>query len=129
MSEKSNLEAFKELREKLLTEYKTKELELATMRKELEEIGIIVVGGKGSAAASRSSSAGRRTGKRGKRVQLDEAAVIKFFGNKELGYKEVAERFGKSEQTTKIWLDKSSKFSRRNEDSKNKKSKVLYKVK
>ena|ERR1700733_501407 len=68
-------------------------------------------------------------GATGKRTPIDEADVIKFFGEKELGYAEVAAHVGKGDQTVKKWLDGNRKFTKRNEDPKNKKSKVLYKVK
>jgi hypothetical protein len=64
-----------------------------------------------------------------KRTPINEDEVIKFFGDKELGYVEVANRVGKGPQTVKKWLESNSKFSKRKEDPKNKKSKVLYKVK
>jgi hypothetical protein len=63
------------------------------------------------------------------RTPINEDDVIKYLGEKELGYAEVAAHVGKSDQTVKKWLDGNKKFSKRNVDPKNKKSKVLYKVK
>jgi len=63
------------------------------------------------------------------RTPINEDDVIKFFGEKELGYEDVAAHVGKSAGTVKKWLDGNKKFSKRNENPKNKKSKVLYKVK
>lgn len=63
------------------------------------------------------------------RTPINEDEVIKFFGDKELGYEEVAKSVGKGNQTVKKWLDGNKKFSKRNVDPKNSKSKVLYKVK
>jgi hypothetical protein len=135
MSEKSEIESFKAAKERLLLAYNTKQLELQTMRKELIAVGLITDDGtptrktkkaKAPKASTKAKKAGR---KRGKNVKLDEAAVLKFIGDKEVGYAEVAKHFKKSPQTTKIWMDKCGKLSKRHEDPKNKKSKVLYKVK
>jgi len=69
------------------------------------------------------------TGEPVKRTPIDEAKVIEFFADKELGYLDVAANVGKSGQTVKKWLDSNKKFSRRNENPKNEKSKVLHKLK
>ncbi len=79
------------------------------------------------AASKTVKKAGRKKGT--KQVKLVEADVLKFISSKEVGYKDVASHFKKSDQTTKLWLDKCKALSKRNEDPKNKKSKVLYKVK
>jgi len=63
------------------------------------------------------------------RTPINEDEVIKFFGDKEYGYAEVAKFVGKSAGTVKKWLDGNKRFSKRNENPKNEKSKVLYKVK
>lgn len=69
-------------------------------------------------------------GTRKKQTPIVEADVIKLLGDKELGYKEVAKGIGGNPQTVKKWLDANKKqISKRNENPKNAKSKVLYKVK
>jgi len=63
------------------------------------------------------------------RTPIDEAAVIKFVGDKALGYAEIATELGRNPQTVKKWLDANKKFSKQKEDPKNPRSKVSYKVK
>jgi hypothetical protein len=93
--------------------------QLATLEAELKPFGLLLP----------KIKAGRSTAEPVPRTPIDEAKVIEFFGNKELGYAEVAAHVGKSDQTVKKWLDNNKKFTKRNEDPKNKKSKVFYKVK
>jgi (p)ppGpp synthase/HD superfamily hydrolase len=94
--------------------------ELAALEAELKSFGLKLP--KLSKKATVSATPTTRT-------PINEDEVIKFFGDKEIGYAEVAAHVGKSEQTVKKWLDGNKKFSKRNENPKNKKSKVLYKVK
>jgi (p)ppGpp synthase/HD superfamily hydrolase len=94
--------------------------QLATLEAELKSFGLKLPKVKAERLASVEPV---------KRTPIDEAKVIEFIGNKEVGYPEVAVFVGKGEQTVKKWLDGNKKISKRNEDPKNKKSKVLYKVK
>ena len=76
-----------------------------------------------------SKKASKAKGTTKTRTPIDEAAVIKFVGDKALGYAEIATELGKNPQTVKKWLDANKKFSKQKEDPKNPRSKVSYKVK
>jgi len=96
------------------------QLELAELEAELKSFGLKLPKLKAEASVSATPV---------KRTPIDEAKVIEFIGDKEMGYAEVAVFVGKGEQTVKKWLDNNKKISKRNEDPKNKKSKVFYKMK
>lgn len=126
MNEKTTtLETFKTAKDALLTEYKIKELELATLRKELVKLGVLTAEETGASAIKTRKT--RKTG--GKRVKVTVENIIAALGKDELGYKDIAAKLGAGDQTVKKLLDNSKKFTSRHKDPKNPKSKKCYKVK
>ena len=95
--------------------------ELAEIEAELRKYNIPL---EQNTKKGKSKSAGTNT-----RVKIDETEVIKFIGDKEFGYAEIADHFGKNVQTMKKWLDSNKKISKRKEVPSNPRSKVFYKVK
>jgi DNA invertase Pin-like site-specific DNA recombinase len=96
--------------------------ELAEIEAELRKYNIPLE--QNAKKGRKSKSAGKNI-----RVKIDEAEVIKFIGDKEFGYAEIADHFGKNVQTMKKWLDSNKKISKRKEVPSNPRSKVFYKVK
>jgi hypothetical protein len=126
MSEPKKEEPKPELK-KLLKSLMAKMKRGAELQKELKAIEAELKK-YGMSSLDDTSKKTRKAKGTGTRTPIDEAAVIKVLGDKELGYADIAKGLGKNPQTVKKWLDNNKKFSKRSEDPKNPRSKVFYKV-